>query len=327
MNRRTFVILAAGGTAAWPLAASAQQPGNEFRVGVLNAGAEASNPALDAVSREAFEKLDWFEGKNITFERRYAANHPDRLPELAAELVRLKVDLIMAGGTLAPLAAKRATTTIPIVMTTAGDPVGSGLVSNLARPEANVTGLSFMSPDLAGKRLQLLEEVVPRLARVAVLWDAANPYPAVAFKETQRAAKILGIEVQSLEVRGPDDFAGAFEAMKRQQPDALFSIGDPLISDFRKQIVDFASTQRLPAMYPLKEYTEAGGLMSYGASISDLVRRAAGYVDKILKGAKPGDLPVEQPTRFELVINLKTAKALGLTIPPSVLGLADEVIE
>jgi len=325
VNRRTLVFLLAA-TAARPFAVSAQQSGKVFRVGVLNAGTGTSKPLAD-VSREAFEKLGWFEGKNISFVRRYAENHPDRLPELAAELVGLKVDLIMAGGTLAPLAAKRATTTIPIVMTTAGDPVGSGLVSNLARPEANVTGLSFMSPDLDGKRLQLLKEVVPQVARVAVIWDAANPYPARAFKETERAAQILGIEVHSLEVRGPDDFAGAFDAMKRLQPDALFAIGDPLISDSRRQIVDFASNQRLPAMYPLREYVEVGGLMSYGSSISDMVRRAAGYVDKILKGAKPEDLPVEQPTKFELVINLKAAKALGLTIPPLLLARADEVIE
>jgi len=324
VNRRTLVFLLAA-TAARPFAVSAQQSGKVFRVGVLNAGTGTPKPLAD-VSREAFEKLGWFEGKNISFERRYAENHPDRLPDLAAELVGLKVDLIMAGGTLAPLAAKRATTTIPIVMTTAGDPVGS-LVSNLARPEANVTGLSFMSPDLDGKRLQLLKEVVPQVARVAVIWDAANPYPARAFKETERAAQILGIEVHSLEVRGPDDFAGAFDAMKRLQPDALFAIGDPLISDSRRQIVDFASNQRLPAMYPLREYVEVGGLMSYGSSISDMVRRAAGYVDKILKGAKPEDLPVEQPTKFELVINLKAAKALGLTIPPLLLARADEVIE
>jgi putative ABC transport system substrate-binding protein len=212
-------------------------------------------------------------------------------------------------------------------MTAAGAPVESGLVSSLARPGGNVTGISLMVPDLAGKRLQLIKEVLPRMTRVAVLWDAANPYPARAFEETQRAAQILGIEVQSLEVRGPDDFAGAFEAATRQRPDALLTIGDPLTSDFRKQIADFASTQRLPAMYPLREYAEVGGLMSYGASISDLVRRSAGYVDKILKGTKPADLPVEQPTKFELVINLKTAMTLGLTIPPSVLGLADEVIE
>jgi putative ABC transport system substrate-binding protein len=327
VRRREFIFLVASATAAGPLATPAQQSGKVYRVGVLSAGFDTPNSQLAAVSLDAFEKLGWFEGKNITFERRFAENRPDRLPKLAAELVSLKVDLIMAGGTLAPIAAKRATATIPIVMTSAGDPIGSGLVSNLARPEANITGLSFMSPDLAGKRLQLIKEVLPRMTRVAVLWDAANPYPALAFKETQRAAQILGIEVQSLEVRGPDDFDGAFEAAKRQQPDALITIGDPLTADFRKQIADFASTYRLPAMYPLREYVVAGGLMSYGASSSDLVRRAAGYVDKILRGAKPGDLPVEQPTKFELVINLKTATALGLAIPPSVLALADEVVE
>ena len=327
MRRREFIFFITTATAAWPLTAPAEQSGKVYRVGVLSAGADASNSELAVVSRDAFQKLGWFEGKDIIFERRYAENHPDRLPELAAKLVRLEVDVIMAGGTLAPLAAKRVTTTIPIVMTSAGDPLGSGLVSSLARPGGNVTGLSFMSPDLAGKRLGLIKEVLPRLSRVAVLWDAANPYPALAFKETQRAAQILGIEVQSLEVQGPDDFDGAFEAAKRQQPDALITIGDPLTADFRKQIADFASTYRLPAMYPLREYVVAGGLMSYGASSSDLVRRAAGYVDKILKGAKPSDLPVEQPTKFELVINLKAANALGLAIPPSVLALADEVIE
>ena len=321
------MFLVAGAIAASPLAVSAQQAERVFRVGVLSAGASGSNPELDAVSRDAFRRLGWIEGQNITFERRYAENHPDRLPELAAELVRLKVDLIMAGGTLAPLAAKRATTTIPIVMTTAGDPIGSGLVSNLARPGGNVTGLSFMDPELAGKRLQLITEVVSRVSRVAVLWDAANPYPALVFKETQRAAQTLGIEVQSLEVRGPDDFAGAFEAAKQQHPDALINVGDPLTMNVRKQITDFALANRLPAIYSLREYVAVGGLMSYGTSIADLVRRAAGYVDKILKGAQPGDLPVEQPTKFELLINLKTANALGLTIPPTVLGLADEVIE
>jgi putative tryptophan/tyrosine transport system substrate-binding protein len=193
VRRRDFIWLLGSATAAWPLPAPAEEAGKVYRVGVLNAGASVPNPRLASVSRDAFEKLGWIEGKNIIFARRYAENHPDRLPELAAELVSLKVDVIMAGGTLAPLAAKRATTTIPIVVTTAGDPLGSGLVSNLARPEANVTGLSFMSPDLAGKRLQLIKEVLPRMTRVAVLWDAANPYPARAFKETQWAAQILGI--------------------------------------------------------------------------------------------------------------------------------------
>jgi putative ABC transport system substrate-binding protein len=249
------------------------------------------------------------------------------LPELAAELVRLKVDVIMANGTLAPLAAKRASATIPIVMTAAGDPIGSGLVSNLARPGENVTGFSLMVPDLGGKRLELLKEVRPRMSRVAVLWNAANLYAALVFKETERAAQTLGIEVQSLEVRGPGDFDSAFEAAKQHQPDGLITVEDVLTLDFRKQIVDFASTSRLPAMHGIREFVEAGGLMAYGASIADLVRRAAGYVDKILKGTQPGDLPVQQPTKFELLINLKTAKALGITMPPSLLVLADEVIQ
>jgi putative tryptophan/tyrosine transport system substrate-binding protein len=327
VRRREFIFFITTATAAWPLTAPAEHSGKVYRVGVLSAGADASNSELAAVSRDAFQKLGWFEGKNIIFERRYAENHPDRLPELAAELVRLKVDVIMARGTLAPLAAKRVTMTIPIVMMAAGDPVGSGLVSSLARPGGNVTGLSLMVPDLGGKRLELIKEVLPRISRVAVLWDAANPYPALVFKETQRAAQTLGVEVQSLEVRGPDDFDGAFEAAQRQHPDALITVEDPLTMDFRKQIADFASTHQLPAIHGFREFVEAGGLMSYGASLSDLVRRAAGYVDKILRGAKPGDLPVEQPTKFELVINLKAANALGLTIPPLVLALADEVVE
>jgi putative ABC transport system substrate-binding protein len=292
----------------------------------LTAGAGAAIPGITTLS-DTLRELGWIEGKNIAFERRYAENRLDRLPALAAELVDLKVDVIVAAGTLAPLAAKRATTTIPIVMTAAGDPVGSGLVPNLARPGGNVTGLSLMVPDLGGKRLELLKELLPRMSRVAVLWNAANPYPALVFKETERAAQTLGIEVQSLEVREPNDFGNAFEAAERHQPDALIMVEDPLTIDFRKQIADFALTHRLPAMNGFRQFVDAGGLMAYGASLSDLLRRAAGYVDKILRGAKPSDLPVEQPTKFELVINLKTAKALGIEIPPMLLARADEVIE
>jgi putative ABC transport system substrate-binding protein len=324
MRRREFILLIAGATAGWLRAASAQQAGKVFTVGFLNAGANI--PEITGLG-EALRELGWIEGKNIIWERRYAEDRLDRLPELAAELVRLKVDLIMAPGTLAPLAAKRATATIPIVMTAAGDPVGSGLVSSLARPGGNVTGISLMVPELGGKRLELLKDLLPRIARVAVLWDAANPYPAAVFRETERAAQTLGIEVQSLEVRGPDDLASAFEAAKRQLPDALIIVEDPLTMDFRKTVVDFAATYRLPAIYGLRLFVNAGGLMAYGASLSDLQRRAAEYVDKILKGAQPGDLPVEQPTKFELLINLKTANALGLAIPPMILARADEVIE
>jgi putative tryptophan/tyrosine transport system substrate-binding protein len=271
--------------------------------------------------------LGWIEGKNIVFERRYAENRVERLPELAAELVRLNVDVIVGLGTLAPLAAKGATTTIPIVMTAAGDPLGSGLVASLARPGGNVTGMSLMAPDLGGKRLELLKELLPRLARVAVLWNAANPYPALVFKETQAAGRTLGIEVQSLEVRDPRDFDGAFEALRRQRPDALITVEDPLTFNYMKLIADFAAGQRLPTLHGFREDVAAGALMSYGANLADLFRRAAGYVDKILRGAKPADLPVQQPTKFDLVINLTTAKALGLEVPPTLLARADEVIE
>jgi putative ABC transport system substrate-binding protein len=212
-------------------------------------------------------------------------------------------------------------------MTAAGDPLGSGLVASLAQPGGNVTGMSLMVPDIAGKRLELLKEILPRLVRVAVLWNAANPYPAIVFKETQTAARKLGIEVQSLEVRSPDDFNGAFEKARRQRPDALIEVEDPLTNSLHKRIVEFAAAEQLPSLHGVGEEVKAGGLISYGSSISDLFRRAAGYVDKILKGAKPADLPVQQPTTFELVINLRTARALGLELPPTLLARADEVIE
>ena len=212
-------------------------------------------------------------------------------------------------------------------MTAAGDPLGTGLVTSLARPGGNVTGMSFMAPDLGGKRLELLKEVLPRLTRLAILWSAANPYSALVFKETQAASRTLGIEVQSLEVRAPHDFDAAFETLRRQQPNALITVEDPLTFTYRRLIVDFAAGHQLPALHGLREYVTAGGLMSYGANLADPFRRAAGYVDKILKGTKPADLPVQQPTKFELVINLKTAKALGLTVPTALLDRADEVIE
>ena len=266
-------------------------------------------------------------GENVVFERRYAENRLERLPELAADLVRLKVDVIIAGGTLAPLAAKRATSTIPIVMTAPGDPVGSGLVASLARSGGNVTGMSLMGPDLGGKRLELLKELLPALARVAVLWNAATPNSAVVLKEVQEAGRRMAIEVQSLEVRSPDEFDGAFEAATKQRLDAKITAEDPLTLSYRKRIADFATGQRLPSLSGLKEFVEAGGLISYGADLDDLYRRAAGYVDKILKGAKPADLPVQQPTKFDLVINLISAKALGIAVPPSLLARANEVIE
>jgi len=294
MIRREFITLL-GGAAAWPLAARAQQAGKVYRIGVFTAGAPLMSKTW-SIFIDGLKELGWTEGKNIAFEPRYAENNLARLPELAAELVRLNVDVILAFGTLAPLAAKRASATIPVVMANAGDPLGSGLVVSLARPGGNVTGMSLMAPDLGGKRLELLKEILPRLSRAAVIWNAANPYSALVFEETRGAAKTLAIELQSLEVRGPGD-------------------------------VEWCAENRLPAMYGLREYADAGGLVTYGASLEDLYRRTVGYVDKILRGVKPTDLPVQQPTKFELIINLKTAKALGLELPPALLARADEVIE
>jgi putative tryptophan/tyrosine transport system substrate-binding protein len=234
MRRRQLILLMAGAMAAWPLPISAQQAGKVFRIGFLTAGAK---PLQLTIIGDLLRELGWIEGKNFVWESRYADNHLDRLPELAAELVALKVGLIMTSGTLAPLAAKRATATIPIVMAEAGDPVGSGLVESLARPGGNVTGMSLMVPELGGKRLELLKGLLPNMSRVAVLWNAANPYPAAVFKESERAAQTLGMEVQSLEVRGPDDFSGVFEAAKRQPPDALTVVDDPLTVNFREEIV------------------------------------------------------------------------------------------
>jgi putative tryptophan/tyrosine transport system substrate-binding protein len=323
-TRREVITLLGGAAAAWPLAAPAQQAAKVYRIGVFNAG---SAPVNWLVFANRLRELGWVEGNNVVFEYRYAENQLDRLPELAADLVRRDVNLIVGIGTLAPLAAKRATATIPIVMAAAGDPLGSGLVASLARPGGNVTGMSLMAPDLGGKRLELLKEVLRQLARVAVLWNAANPYSALVFKETQAAGWTLGIEVQSLEVRVPDDFDGAFEVARRQRPDALITVEDPLTVNDRQRVADFTAEQQLPSLHGLREFAAAGGLMSYGASLADLFWRAAGYVDKVLRGAKPADLPVQQPSKFELVINLKTAKALGLEVPPTVLARADEVIE
>jgi putative ABC transport system substrate-binding protein len=304
--------------------ARGQQAVKVYRVGFFSAG--SAGPS-DSVFSDTLRELGWIEGKNIIIERLYAENRMDRLPELAAELVYRNVDVIAAAGTLAPLALKRATTTIPIVMAAAGDPLGSGLVASLAHPGGNVTGLSLMAPDLGGKRLQILKELLPAVSHVAVLWNAANPYPALVFKQTQDAGQSLGIQIQSAAVRDPNDFDDAFAAAIGGHADALITVEDPLTVNYRKQIADFAIMSRLPTMHGIKEFIVVGGLMSYGANIPDLFRRSAGYVDRILKGGKPADMPVQQPTKFEFVINLKTAKALGLEIPPQLLARADEVIE
>jgi len=327
MRRREFITLLGGAMASWPLTVGAQHTANLPRLGFLTAGSPGpGSPGVPALL-EGLRQLGWIDGKTIVIEYRYAENHNDRLPELAEELVRLNVDVIVAAGTLAPIAAKRASTTIPIVMTSAGDPLENRLVASLAQPGGNMTGLSLMMSEVSGKRLELLKELLPELSRVAVLWNSINPYPTIVFKETQDAARTLGIEVQSLEVKGPADFATMFGLAKQKRADALFTIDDPLILSQLNQILDFAVANRLPAIYGVREFAAAGGLMAYGASVPDLYRRAATYVDKILRGAKPAKLPVEQPTKFELVINLKTAKTLGLAVPQILLVAADEVIE
>ena len=327
MNRRTFLCGLTLGTLCAPLAAGAQQPGKVARIGHLSFGSATPGSRLDEAFRQGLRELGYVEGQNIVIEYRWAEGRAERLPDLAAELVSLKVDIIVAAGTPAPLAAKHSTRTIPIVMSSAGDPVGSGLVASLARPGGNVTGLSTFTRELAAKRLQLLKGVVPGVSQVAVLWNAANPYAVLVMRETGAAARTLGVQVQSLEVRDPDEFENAFPAAIRGRAGALIVVDDPLTYLYRMRIADLAARNRLPAMYGFREYAEAGGLMAFGTSLADLYRRAATYVDKILKGAKPADLPVEQPTKFELVVNLKTAKALGLTIPPSVLLRADEIIQ
>jgi len=325
MNRRNVVLALAAFTAA-PQAIHAQQPGRIFRIGTLSAGREP-DPKSRAELLDELRKLGWIEGKNVIFERRWADDDLSRLPVLAAELVRLKVDVIYTVGTLAPLAAKRATSTIPIVMAAAGDPLGSGLVASLARPGGNVTGMSMMVPDMGGKRLQILKELLPNATRFAIVWNSTNPYSTNAFKSTQAAAKSLEVALQSLELRSLEDFKSAAESALRGRAEALLVVEDPLTVDLRKQLANFAATNRLPALYGIEVFVDAGGLMSYGVSYDDLRHRGVGYLDKILKGAKPGDLPIEQPTKFELVISLKTARAIGLTLPQSLLLRADRVIE
>jgi putative tryptophan/tyrosine transport system substrate-binding protein len=258
VKRREFITLLGGAAAAWPLAVRAQQPGKVYRIGVFTSGAPLMSKTW-SIFIDGLKELGWTEGKNIAFEPRYAENNLDRLPELAAELVRLNVDVILAFGTLAPLAAKRASATVPIVMANAGDPLGSGLVASLARPGGNVTGMSLMAPDLGGKRLELLKEILPWLSRVAVIWNAANPYSALVFEEIRGAAKTLAIELQSLEVRGPGDFDGVLDSAVRKRADALVAVEDPLTFNHRKQIAESCAENRLPAMYGLREYADAGG--------------------------------------------------------------------
>ena len=324
-ERRKFLI-AAGSLLAFPLATVAQQPGKVPRIGYLSSLSPSVTALWDQAFRQGLRDLGWVEGKNISIDYRYAEGRTDRLPDLAADLVRQKVDVIVTSVTPDALAAQKATKVIPIVMATTGDPVAIGLVDNLARPGGNVTGLSQIGGELIGKRLELLKEIVPQLSRVAVLWNPQNAGSTNTWKSIQLAARQLGVGLHSLEARSPNDFAKAFEDAARARAGGLIIIADPLFGGNLKRIADLAATNRLPSIFQTREFVDAGGLMAYGPDRSALFRRAAAYVDKILKGAKPSELPVEQPTKFELVINLKTAKAIGLAIPRSVLLRVDEII-
>jgi putative ABC transport system substrate-binding protein len=310
---------------AVPLATVAQPPGKVYRIGYL--GTDPPPTYVWDALLDGLRERGYSEERNLVFERRFSEGKAERFPEFAAEMVRLRVDLIIVSTTPAALAAKYATQTIPIVIPTANDPVGAGLVASLARPGGNITGLGILAPELSGKRLQLLQEVVPGVTRVAVLWNAANPANASVWTEMQAAARALGVMVQSLGVQDLHDLDGAFATLTEARPDALLLLGDALIYLRLQHIAEFATQQHLPSVFTGRAPVVAGGLLSYGPSLPDLYRRAATYVDKLLKGAKPADLPMEQPIKFELVINLKTAKALGLTIPPPILFQADEVIQ
>jgi len=328
VQRRDFLI-AAGALLVAPLAAEAQQTAKVARIGILAGNKAASPHTLEAFLR-GLRDLGYIEGRNVVIEYRDAEGKPERIPALAAELLALKVDIVFAPSTPAALATKQATRTVPIVFAGAADPVTDGLVANLARPGGNVTGLSNLSTELVGKRLEQLKQVAPGVSRVAVLWHQGGTDGRTEkdmLKAAEVAARSLGVQLQLVETRGPADFERVFSEMIKARAGALTVLPIAIFSFYRRRLVDLAATYRLPAAYPAREYVDAGGLMSYGANLADLHQRAATYVDKILKGAKPGDLPVEQPTKFELVINLKTAKDLGLTIPQSVLTRADDLIQ
>jgi putative ABC transport system substrate-binding protein len=307
--------------------ADAQQPTKIPRIGYLTNASLSAIAARTEAFRQGLRELGYVEGKNIVIEYRSAEGKPDRLPTLAAELGRLKVDVIVTTGASVTRAAKKATITIPIVMTNDNDPVGQGFVASLARLGGNITGLSTLSPELSGKRLELLKEIVARLSRVAVLGTSNTPGNAQALKETELAARAFKVQLQYLDVLDPKDIEAAFRAAGKGRADAVLSLGSAVLNSQRTQVVEFAVKSRLPAMYNFPEFVEAGGLMSYGVSRNDLSRRGATYVDKILKGAKPADLPVEQPTKFDFIINLNAAKQISLTIPPNMLARADKVIK
>jgi putative tryptophan/tyrosine transport system substrate-binding protein len=329
MQRREFIALFGGATAAsavWPLAAGAQAPAKIPRVGYIAASGAAATEHIVEAFRQGLQERGYVESQSIVLDVRYAEGRSERIPELVTELVGLKMDVLVAGNSVAALAAKKTTGTIPIVII-AADPVGLGLVASLARPGANVTGLSYFNEAIVAKRLQLLKELVPGLARLAVFRNPTVEIHTTFWRETEVAARKLGVALQPLDMRGPEDFEAAFAAATRGNAEALITFDDALTNSHRTRIVALAASSHLPAMYGLREFPDDGGLISYGPNFVDLFRRAATFVDKILKGAKPADLPVEQPTKFELVINRKTANALGLAVPPTLLAQADEVIE
>jgi putative tryptophan/tyrosine transport system substrate-binding protein len=326
MKRREFITLLGGSAVAWPVVARAQQAGKLPTIGFLGASTASAESQRVAAFVQRLRELGWIEGRTVAIEVRWGEGRNERYADIAAEFVRLKVDVIVTQGTLTVIAARQATSVIPIVFAGAADPVGNDLVASLARPGGNVTGLSNQGTDLAAKRLELLREIVPAFARVAIMGNVGNPAIVLEMREVQAAARMLGLEVAILEIRRAEDIASAFPALQ-VRADALYVAADPLLGTNRIRINTLALGARLPTIHDFREYVEAGGLMSYGPNLVDVFRRSADFVDKILRGAKPDDIPVEQPTKFDLVINLTTAKALGLTIPESFLLRADEVIE
>jgi len=325
MRRRDFIIVIGRAAVAWPVGVHAQH--KIPRIGFMGNSTAALETNLVDAFREGLRELGYEEGRNIAIEYRWAEGNYDRFPMLAAELIATKVDAIVTAGTPAALAVKSATTTVPLVMVAVGDPIGTGLVSSLARPGGNLTGLSSIAPDLEGKRLQLLREVLPALSHVAMFVNSLNPFHVSSMKQARAAAQAMGIKLQLHDIRKSEDLDDAFAAIRKERPDALLILADRVFLHNRQRMMDFTNEQRLPNVNAYKELVEVGGLMSYGPSYEDMHKRAAIYVDKILKGTKPADLPIEQPSKFTFIVNLKAAKALGVTVPSQLLGLADQLIE
>ncbi|MGA7668667.1 MAG: ABC transporter substrate-binding protein [Pseudolabrys sp.] len=325
MRRREFITLLGGVAVTWPLAASAQS--KTPRIGFMGNSTAALEANLVDAFREGLREHGYEEGRNILIEYRWADGKYERFPALVAELIAAKVEVIVTAGTPAALAMKKATTTVPLVMVAVGDPVGTGLVPSLARPGANLTGLSSVAPDLEGKRLQLLREVVPALSHVAMFINSLNPFHVSSMRQARAAAQTMGIKLQLHDIRKSEDLDDAFAAIRKERPDAVLILADRVFLHNRERMIDLTKEQRLPNVNAYKELVEVGGLMSYGPSYEDMHKRAAIYVDKILKGAKPADLPIEQPNKFTFIVNLKAAKALGVTVPSQLLGLADELID